>query len=195
MSACVNGWKKLRRLLWRHPDPGIADRKFKLNFFARAFQKLDIEPDLAALGELHGVVHKIGEDLAETQRVAEQHVRNAGRDVRKELEAFIVGFLSSERGDRSNDFIGLKSVVSRSSLPASIFEKSRMSLMMGQQRGAGIMNLADVKSRCFGFSGVFRARCERADDGVSSECGFRWLMFARNMDFICVASSALALLL
>ncbi len=35
------------------------------------------EPDLAALGELDGVVDEVGQDLAEAQRIAEQMLGNA----------------------------------------------------------------------------------------------------------------------
>ena len=52
------------------------------------------EPDFAALGELDGVVDEVGQDLAEPKRVAEQMLRDAGRDVGQELEPLFVRLLA-----------------------------------------------------------------------------------------------------
>ncbi len=74
--------KQLRRLLGRHADPGIAHGALELHLLAGPLDQLDVEPNLAALGELHGVVDEVGQDLPQTQRIAEQMFRDPWRDVR-----------------------------------------------------------------------------------------------------------------
>ncbi len=64
--------EQLRRLLRRHADARVAHRELELHLLAGPLEQLDVEPDLAALGELHGVVDEVGQDLAEPQRIAEQ---------------------------------------------------------------------------------------------------------------------------
>ena len=61
--------------------------------------------------------------------------------MRQELEPFFVRLLRGESRDGTDDFIELKSVVSRSSLPASIFEKSRMSLMIASSEVPALWTL------------------------------------------------------
>jgi len=49
-----------------------------LHLLAGPLDELDVEPNLAALGELHGVVDQVGQDLPEPQRssfVVRQHQR------------------------------------------------------------------------------------------------------------------------
>ena len=97
--------EQLRRLLLRHADAGVAHGELELHLLAGAFEQLDLQPDLAALGELDGVVDEVGQDLAEPQRVAEQMLGNAGRDVGQELEPLVVRLLGGERRDRADDFV------------------------------------------------------------------------------------------
>jgi hypothetical protein len=102
------GLEELRRLFGRHADARVAHGELELHLVARALEQLDVEPDLAALGELDGVVDEVGEDLAEAQRVAEQVFRKAGRDVREELEALLVRLLRGERDDGADDLVELE---------------------------------------------------------------------------------------
>ena len=78
--------------------------------------------------ELDGIADQVDQDLAQTRGVAEQGVRHIGRDMAGELEALLAArrlraFIVSSSVSRR-----LNSIVSKSSLPASILEKSRMSL-------------------------------------------------------------------
>ena len=68
--------KQLRRLFRRHADAGVAHRELELHLLADLFEQLDLQADLAVLGELDGVVDQVGEDLAEPQRVAAQILRD-----------------------------------------------------------------------------------------------------------------------
>jgi len=74
----------------RHAEAGVAHGKLELHLFAGALDRLDLEPHLAALGELHRVVHEVRENLSEPQRISEQAIRNARRGVREEFEPFLV---------------------------------------------------------------------------------------------------------
>ncbi len=69
--------EQLRRLLRRHADAGVAHGELELHFLARAFEQFDVQPDLAALGELDRVVDEVGEDLAEAERVARAGARGS----------------------------------------------------------------------------------------------------------------------
>jgi hypothetical protein len=73
--------------------------ELELHLLARAFEQLDVQPDLAVLRELHGVVDKVRQDLAEAERVAQQVLWNLGRDMREELQALVVRLLGGERRD------------------------------------------------------------------------------------------------
>ena len=64
--------EQLRRLLRRHADAGVAHGELELHLLAGALEQFDVEPDLAALGELDGVVDEVGQDLAEAERIAQQ---------------------------------------------------------------------------------------------------------------------------
>ena len=102
------------------------------------------DPDFAAFGELHGVVDAVGQDLAEAERVAEQLLRDAGRDVHQELEPLLVRLLRGQRRDGADDVIELE---------VGGFDVELARLDLGevedvvddrQQRGAGVVDLADV---------------------------------------------------
>ena len=74
-----------------------------------------------------------------------------------------------------------KSRISNSSFPASIFEKSRMSLMMVRSDSA-LEHMVCAKSRCSAFSSVSSSSPVMP---ITPFMGVRisWLMFARNSDF------------
>ena len=126
-----------------------------------------LTPNLAALGELHGVVDQVGQDLSETQRVADEMLpespaRRATRNSRPLSWAFCAVSVVTELITSSS----LKSVVSMSSLPASIFEKSRMSLMMASSEVPAFVDLADVVALLRGVSVGLERQMRQADDGV-----------------------------
>ena len=102
------------------------------------------EPDLAALGELHGVVDAVGQDLAEAERVAEQILRDAGRDVRQELEPLVVRLLGGQRRDRADHVV--EPEVGGLDVELAGLDLGEVEDVVddGQQRGAGVVDLADV---------------------------------------------------
>ena len=50
------------------------------------------------MGELHGVVTEIGQDLAQSQRVAHQRGGHVGRNAEEEFQAFVLGFEAKQIG-------------------------------------------------------------------------------------------------
>jgi len=56
------------RLLLRHADARVAHRELELHLVACALKQVDVQANLAALGELDCVIDEVGEDLTETQR-------------------------------------------------------------------------------------------------------------------------------
>ena len=157
--------EQLRRLLVRHPDPGVAHGTLQLHFLARAFELFDVDPDFATVGELHGVVDAIGQDLGQANRIAEQVLRDARRDVHQELESLLVGLLRRQRRHRADDVIELE---------VGGLEVEPASLNLGevedvvddrQQRGAGVVDLADVVT-LLGRKRCLEGEMRQADDRV-----------------------------
>ena len=112
--------------------PGVAHREAqRRRGRSRSSTRLTVTRHLAAFGELDGVAEQVGEHLAQAPGIAAQRRGHVGLDERRELEALALrraapaGRRCPPRCARRS-----KSRVSSSSLPASILEKSRMSLMI-----------------------------------------------------------------
>ena len=169
VSAWVKGWKSLPTCSGGHADAGVAHREVQLDLLAGPLEQLRRSTtDLALLGELDRVVDEVDEDLAEPQRVAHQVARAcSGATCAQELQPLVVRLLADERRPRcSMTSSSWKSVASMSSLPASILEKSRMSLMIAEQRRAGAVDLARRSRAASASSSVLQRQVRHADDGV-----------------------------
>ena len=144
MSACVNGWNSFADCSGVIPIPVSRTEHLQLHLVARALELFDVDPDLAAVGELHGVVDAIGQDLAQANRIAEQVLRDARRDVHQELEALLVRLLRRQRRHRADHVIELE-VGGLDVEPAGLDLGEVEDVVDDrQQRGAGIVDLADV---------------------------------------------------
>ena len=144
MSACVNGWNSFADCSRAHADAGVAHGELELHLLAGAFEQFDVEPDLAPLGELDGVVDEVGKNLAQPKRVAQQALRNAGRDVGQELEPLFVRLLGREGGDGGDDFVQLELGGFEVELAGLDLGEVENVVDDGEQRGAGVVNLGDV---------------------------------------------------
>ena len=134
-------------------------------FSAGALEQLDVDADLAALGELHGVVDEVGQDLPQPNGIAEQVLGDARRRMRQELEPLVGRLLPGDRRHRADDVVEPE---------VGGFDVELAGLDLGevedvvddrQQRGAGVVHLADVVAllrRQRGLEGEVR----QADDGV-----------------------------
>ena len=102
------------------------------------------DADFAALGELDRVVDEVGQNLAEAERVAEQLLRDAGRDVRQKLESLLVRLLRGQRRDGADDFVELEVGGFDVELAGLDLGEVEDVVDDGQQRRAGVVDLADV---------------------------------------------------
>ena len=124
-----------------------------------------LSANLAALGELHGVVDEIGQDLPETQRIAEQMLRDRRRDVRQELEPLLVGLLRRQRRDRADHFVQPE-VRGLDIEPAGLDLREVEDVVdHGEQRRAGVVDLAHVVALLRRERRLER-QMRQADDGV-----------------------------
>ena len=104
-----------------------------------------LEPDLAALGELHGVVDQVGQDLAEPQRIAAQVLAGSpGATSSQELEALVVRLLRRQRRDGADDVVELEVGGLDVELAGLDLREVEDVVDDGQQRRAGVVDLADV---------------------------------------------------
>ncbi len=148
----------------------------------------DPDGDLAPLGELDGVAHEIREDLP--QRPGSP--RREGGTSASTRQASSMPFscaLGARSSTASSTVVGRsKSRISSSSLRASIFEKSRMSLM-SDRRASPLFRTISAYSRCSAVRSVSRRSPVMP---ITPFIGVRisWLMFARNSLFARLAPSA-----
>jgi len=94
------------------------------------FEQLELDGYFALARELDRVAAQIEQDLANAPRIALDQHGQRGIDLDGELEPFRMRCTASNRATFSSVSRRSTSISSRSSLPASIFEKSRMSLMI-----------------------------------------------------------------
>ena len=112
--------------------------------------------DLAGLGELDGVGEQVGEHLAQPAAVAVDHRRDVVVDPGHQLEALAVRLRREHLAGVFDGSRRSKSWSSSSSLPASIFEKSRMSLMTSSSASPELAAVC-AYSRCCGVEVGVRA--------------------------------------
>src|SRR6266436_9463550 len=75
----------------RDADPRVTYGKVQSNVVIHARLQLDADNNLARLRELDCVADEIDNDLAEANRVADQFIWDVRQDVRRQLEALLVG--------------------------------------------------------------------------------------------------------
>ena len=111
---------------------GHADRRLAL---AIANQP-GLQDDRAGLGELHRVAREVGEDLSDAGRVAHQPLGDVRRDQAGDLQALAMGTGGQQVGHILHQHPQVEVHRSIASFPASIFDRSRMSLMMVKRASA-----------------------------------------------------------
>ena len=85
--------------------------------------------DLARLGEFDGIAGQIEQYLPQPARIHLNEVRNRRIDVGRHLQALWVSLNADQPHDIFDQVAQIDAGTSNSSFPASIFEKSRISLM------------------------------------------------------------------
>ena len=153
---------------------------------------LDPHDDLAGVRELDGVADQVDQDLAQPHRIAAHRCRARRDRCRRPAPAPWHG-RAPRRSRWPAPTVSRKpnSMRSSSSLPASTFEKSRMSLMICSSASAECEMVCD-RCRCRGVSSV---ACSSSDMPMTPFIGVRisWLMRARNSLLALLARSAASL--
>jgi hypothetical protein len=96
-----------------------------------------LQPDLAPLGELGGVAQQVDQHLPEAQRVADELPRQPGCTSTRKRRPFPRP-VGDHRDEAVEHLVEEKRVASMPSRPASILEKSRMSLTMPSRLAAEV---------------------------------------------------------
>ena len=167
LSACANASKISSLLVGRDADAGVADGEVQRAPRRRLrLRSSTCDDDLALLGELDGVADQVDEDLPQPAGVADQRVGHVGRRRGRPAPApsawrrrASVCMVSPRLSRRS------KSIGSSSSLPASILEKSRMSLITVSSASADVLTMLQVLALLGGEVGVER-QLGHAEDAV-----------------------------
>ena len=165
MSACVNGWNSFAACSGVMPMPVSRTENLSCTFSPVRSSSSIFSRISPLLGELDGVVDEVGQDLAEPQRVAQQVLRDVRRDVRQELQALLVRLLGGERGDGADDLVEPEVGGLDVELAGLDLREVEDVVDDGQQRRAGVVDLADVVALLGGELGLER-EVRQADDGV-----------------------------
>ena len=116
-----------------HPDTGVPNREPQADLIVVPADKVRRHDDLALFGEFHRVADEIDQDLAEPQRIPRQLHRNGGIRPEEQLESLVLHLQRDQLDTLIEDLVEVEPGLFISSLPASILDKSRMSLRSAQQ--------------------------------------------------------------
>ena len=131
-------------LLVGHADAGVGDRELDGLRLARLVEHARRHLDAADLGELHRVGEEVAEDLAQPQRVADVRRGEALVGAPRQQQALRRRGVDERLHRRPRSAAQRRtSSATISSLPASIFEKSRMSPMICSSDWAELCAVAD----------------------------------------------------
>ena len=173
----------------RDADAGVADGEVEAVHSAPGGLGVDVDDHLAPLRELHRVREQVEEHLPEPSAVAHDSRRHARRRrdsrARRRFSEARGATMSSAPSTHSRRSNGSRS---SSSLPASIFEKSRMSSIT-RRSASPLDRTTSANSRCSGVSSV---PSSRPVIPITAFIGVRisWLIVARKALFARVAASA-----
>ena len=143
-------------LFRRHADAGIFDVAATVTSRIVILNSNDAQTHMAVLGEFDGIAQQVDQDLAEAQLIADQIAQRRHRPiVEQQLQAPV--FRLSWTMNRAFWMTPSRSkrTASRTTLPASIFEKSRMSFRMPsrERAAAWIFDIVVLARRQAGFEG------------------------------------------
>ena len=125
----------------------------------------DLEGDLTGLGELDGVVDEVGQDLGQTQGVADQVVGHPGGDMDEEFQALLVGLEANHGGDVAEDVVEPEGDVLHLQLVGLDLGKVEDVVDDAKQGVAGPLDLLQVVALLGGQFGL-EGQVGHADDGV-----------------------------
>ncbi len=168
LSAWLNFWNSRLLASSRQADAGVAHRKVQQGAVLARLGN-HAQHHLAGFGEFHRVAQQVEQDLAQPRHVAVDDGRHLARAVALEDIGDVEVLLGRTAGIRSSadstQSRRSKGWASMSMRPASIFEKSRMSLMIVSSASP----LVADRRRVVALLGVQRRVQQQpahADDGV-----------------------------
>jgi hypothetical protein len=173
-SAWVKGWNSRPRASAVRPMPVSRTSK-------RRRRAAGIDPARAgrggltspAFGELDGVADQVDQHLLQAQRVAQQPSRLAAARRPASVRPFLRAVSAQQVSDAHAPLaVRAKGRFSSSSWPASILEKSRMSLMMLQEGVARPRGCAGSSPTDPGVSGSCVQQLGQAQHGVHGRADF-----------------------
>ena len=182
--------ENLRLLFGRDADAGVAHGNVQAELPVGVDKFwLDVNDDFPAAGELNGVADEVDNDLPQSTGVADQFVGHVRRNTHGQLQA-----LCRPLGTRACAMLCRASPASRtadcssSSLPASILEKSRMSLRIDSSESADDLTM-------FWYSRCSAVRSVLSSSSVMPRMPFigvriSWLILARKLLLAPLAASA-----
>jgi hypothetical protein len=133
-SACEKDWKSLLMLSDVKTNACIAHGEGEDEFFLSVSVPIplagDSENHLALFCEFDRVAEQVGDDLPQTGGISHDGWRNFAFEKIGDVDAFFNGAGGDQVERDSTQSRRSSGRASRSMRPASIFEKSRMSLMM-----------------------------------------------------------------
>ena len=153
-------------------DAGVPNGEVQRKSLAGLLLDLDLQNHFAAVGELDGIAQQIHDHLPQPRGIAHDLGRNVGADVADQLQPFC-------RGAQAKGLSGLLQSLAQVELrwcpvrafPASILEKSRMSLMTVSSESADVLTMLRY-SRCSAVSVGFQRQLRHADDAVHGRADF-----------------------
>ena len=95
-------------LLFRHADASVADAEKQGYFVAHGFTPLHPHANLALIGKLDGVAHKVDKHLPQPQRVAHEDEGNVRLHVNQQFDLAFGQFDNVEACQPLQHFVQLK---------------------------------------------------------------------------------------
>ena len=152
-------------------DAGIAHAEAKLRPVVGTVEQVDLQYYFAVLGELDRVGYQIGRYLLQLQRVAIQMLRYIPGDMDDQLDILCAALIDMIDDSRSIMSARLNATGCNFNLPASILEKSRMSLMIPSSDLPAWLICATY-SCWLSASPVFSNRCAIPSTAFSGDADF-----------------------
>ena len=148
-SACINAWNSSAWVSGGDADTGVLDFKAHQQIGRRLLLGRHADRHLAGVGKFDGVADEVSQDLAQTTRVAAQPGGTSGATAQFNSRPLAWAWPASISKVSSTTSRRLKSSSSKRSSPASILEKSRMSLITISNASA-LVRMVSASSRCSG---------------------------------------------
>ena len=160
-----------------NPNPRIRHLKRQHALRCMSGAAFDRDMDSPPVGKLHGIPDQVPENLTKTDRISDHSMRTAVPNTAGQFQALCSGRFKNKTTASSTNSRKSNTMASKPILPASILEKSRMSLIIVSK--ATPERWTDCAScNCRSFNAVRSSGSYNIPRYVSSACGFHdsyWL--------------------